>query len=490
MRIPSRGDPHLRAETSLHFHLGYVSMLSFSGSEDHVTRQNMVLTLAVFVFFCGARGARGQAAIDSKLDREMPTLLATYKALHAAPELSHQEEKTSALVARELRELGYAVTERVGKYTGHPGWTSYGVVGVLSNGEGRTVYVRTELDALPVEERTGLPYASQVRAKDDSGREVSVMHACGHDIHITSFLGTAKMLAELKNEWQGTVVMLAQPAEEAIDGARAMLDDGLYARFPRPDYVLALHDSPGVAAGAVGYTPGYAMASSTSVDVTLRGVGGHGSAPQAAKDPIVEAAEFILAIQTIVSREDSPFDPAVVTVGSIHGGTRYNIIPDDVHLQLTIRTYKEEVRQHIIQALERMAQGIAAADGIPASRAPIVKVSDEYAPATYNDPQLTLRLAGVFKKVLGPENVVETPPLMASEDFGRLGLENHQIPTCQFSLGAVDAAKLEESRRTGVPLPGLHSSLWAPVAEPTIRTGVKSMTSAVLELMKKPAAQE
>jgi len=448
--------------------------------------------LVLYCLFASVPAALSQQAnLDSLIDREMPRLVSAYKALHAAPELSHHEVKTSALVAQELRALGFDVTERVGKFAGHPDWISYGVVGVYKNGAGPTVYVRTELDALPVEEKTGLPYASTVRAKDDAGREVGVMHACGHDIHITSFLGTAKLLVELKDLWQGTLVMLAQPAEEAISGAEAMLEDGLYTRFPRPDYVLALHDSSLVAAGMVGYTPGYALASSTSVDVTIRGVGGHGSAPQVAKDPVVEAAEFILAIQTIVSRENSPFDPAVVTVGSIHGGTRYNIIPDEVHLQLTIRAYKEEVRQHIIAALERMAQGIAAADGIPASRAPIVEVSkDEYTPAMYNDPQLTLRLAEVFRKALGPANVVEVRPIMASEDFGRFGLENHQIPTCQFSLGAVDAAKLAESRRTGVPLPGPHSSLWAPVPEPTLRAGVKAMSSAVLDLMKKPGAHD
>ena len=252
----------------------------------------------------------------------MLALLSTYRSLHAAPELSHHEQKTSAFVAGELRVLGYNVTEHVGKYAGHPEWSGYGVVGVLKNGPGPTVYVRTELDALPIEEMTGLPYASKVRTKDDAGREVGVMHACGHDIHITSLLGTAKMLVELKEQWHGTLVMLAQPAEEASSGAKAMLDDGLYTRFPKPDYVIALHDTPALEAGKVGFTPGYAMASSTSVEVTLRGIGGHGSAPQVAKDPIVEAAEFILAIQTIVSREDSPFDPAVVTVGSIHGGTR------------------------------------------------------------------------------------------------------------------------------------------------------------------------
>lgn len=451
-----------------------------------MSRRVAIFCLMFFCLFFIAPPARSQQGkLDELLDREMPSLLSTYKSLHAAPELSHHEVKTSAFVAQELRALGYTVSEHVGKYAEHPDWISYGVVGVLKNGSGPTVYVRTELDALPIVEQTGLPYASHVRAKDDSGREVGVMHACGHDIHITSFLGAAKMLVELRDQWRGTLVMLAQPAEEAIDGAKAMVDDGLYTRFPRPDYVLALHNSPSVAAGKVGYTPGYALASSTSVDVTLRGIGGHGSAPQVAKDPIVEAAQYILAIQTIVSREDSPFDPAVVTVGSIHGGTRYNIIPDEVHLQLTIRTYKEEERQHILTALERMAQGIAATDGIPPSRAPTVAVSkSEYTPSTYNDPQLTLRLAEVFKEVLGPENAEEVPPVMASEDFCRFGLENHQIPICQFSLGAVDSAKLAESQRTGVPLPGLHSSLWAPVPEPTLRTGVKSMTSAVLDLMK------
>lgn len=435
----------------------------------------------------GVSSARAQQAnLDALVEREMPSLLSTYRSLHAAPELSHHEQKTSAFVAGELRALGYNVTEHVGKYAGHPEWSGYGVVGILKNGEGPTVYVRTELDALPVEEMTGLPYASKVRTKDDAGREVGVMHACGHDIHITSLLGTAKMMAEMKEQWHGTLVMLAQPAEEAISGAKAMLDDGLYTRFPKPDFVIALHDTPALEAGKVGFTPGYAMAGSTSVEVTLRGIGGHGSAPQVAKDPILEAAEFVLAIQTIVSREDSPFDPAVVTVGSIHGGTRPNIIPDEVRLQLTIRTYKEEVRQHILEALKRMAQGIAAAHGIPPSLSPIVTADEsDHSPALYNDPQLTARLAQVFRTALGTDDVVESPPVMASEDFCRFALEDRQIPICQFSLGAVDPAKLAESRRTGVPLPGLHSSLWAPVPEPTLRTGVKSMTSAVLDLMKK-----
>ena len=433
-----------------------------------------------------ARNAHGQQPdLDARIDRELPSLVQTYKSLHEAPELSHYEEKTSAFVAKELRSFGYTVTEHLGKYA-RPEWHGYGVVGVMKNGTGPTVLVRTELDALPVEERTGLPYASKVRTHDDAGREVSVMHACGHDIHITSFLGTAKMLAEMKDQWHGTLEMIGQPAEETIDGAKALLDDGLYTRFPRPDYALALHDSGNLEAGKVGTTPGYALASSTSVDVILRGLGGHGSAPQATKDPIVAAAEFIMALQTIVSREDSPFDPAVVTVGSIHGGTKYNIIPDEVHLQLTVRAYKEEVRQHILASIERIAKGVALAEGIPEDRAPLVKVSDnEVTPATYNDPQLSERLARVFAKALGTDQVLQAPPIMASEDFCRFGLEGHQIPICMFTLGAVDPVKIARSRETGVPLPSLHSSLFAPLPEPTLRTGVKAMTSAVLDLMKK-----
>ena len=422
--------------------------------------------------------------LEELVEQELPTLIATYKELHAAPELSHHEEHTGAFVAQRLRALGYTVADHVGKYE-RSEWTGYGVVSVLKNGAGPTVLVRTELDALPVEEKTGLPYASKVRAKDDAGRKVSVMHACGHDVHMTSLLGTAQVLAQLRGQWHGTLVLIAQPAEETINGASAMLADGLYTRFPKPDYALALHDSAAVPAGKVGYTPGFALAASTTVEVTMRGLGGHGSAPQLGKDPIVAAAEFILALQTIVSRENSPFDPAVVTVGSIQGGTKANIIPDDVHMALTVRTYREEVRHRILASIDRIARGIALADGIPADLAPIVKTSDtEYTPPLYNDPKLTGRLAGVFRKALGAQNVVQSPPIMASEDFGRFGLEDRQIPTCMFTLGAVDAAKLAESEKTGKPLPGPHSSLFAPLPEPTIRTGVMAMSAAVLDLMK------
>ena len=410
--------------------------------------------------------------------------MATYKSLHAAPELSHHEEKTAAFFATQLRALGYTVTEHIGKYE-RAEWTGYGVVAVMKNGAGPTVLLRTELDALPVDEKTGLPYASKVKAMNDAGQEVSVMHACGHDIHITNMLGTAKLLSELKNQWHGTLVILGQPAEETIDGARAVLRDGLYDRFPKPDYAIALHDSAELEAGRVGYTPGYSLASSNTVDIKIRGLGGHGSKPDATKDPIVLAAQVIMALQTIVSRENSPLDPAVVTVGSIHGGTRPNIIPDEVNLQLTVRAYREEVRQKLLAAIERITKGIAIAAGIPEDRAPLVKVSEtEFTAATYNEPQLTERLAAVFVQALGQENVVKIPPAMASEDFGYLSLDQ-KIPSTDFSLGAVDPARVKKSRETGTPLPSLHSALFEPLPEPTLRTGIKAMTSAVLELMKK-----
>jgi hippurate hydrolase len=341
------------------------------------------------------------------------------------------------------------------------------------------------MDALPVEEQTGLPYASQVHTKNDAGVDVGVMHACGHDIHVTTLIGTARLLAAMKDQWHGTLVLIGQPSEETIDGARAMLADGLYSHIPRPDYALALHDSSELEVGKISYTPGYSLASSTAVEVTIRGRGAHGSRPEVSKDPIVLAAEYILAIQTIVSRENSPFDPAVVTVGSIHGGTKGNIIPDEVHLQLTVRTYKEEVRQHILASLDRIAKGVALAAGVPEDRAPIVKTSEtEATPATYNDPALTAREAAALKKGLGAENVIEDKPVMGSEDFGLFGLEGHQIPTLLLRVGAIDADRIASSQKTGVPLPSLHSALFWPVPEPTIRTGVKAMTLAVMELMK------
>jgi amidohydrolase len=426
---------------------------------------------------------QAQPTLDKLIDQDMASLISTYKTLHAAPELSTREEKTSALLSNELRSLGYTVTDHVGRYE-QPGLTGYGVVAVLKNGNGPTLLVRTDMDALPVAEKTGLPYASTVKTKTDDGQEVSVMHACGHDVHMASLLGTARIMVELKGQWSGTLVLIGQPAEELGSGAKAMLNDGLYTRFPKPDIAIALHDLP-IEAGKIGIHAGYIMANATTVDITIRGIGGHGSKPETTKDPVVIAAQVILALQTIVSRENSPFEPAVVTVGSIHGGTRGNIIPDEVKLQLTVRSYKEEVRQKILASIERITKGIALSAGIPDELAPIVTSKDVSFAATFNDPALTERLTGVFRKTLGADNVVDNPPIMGSEDFGLLGLIQPPIPTCMFFLGEADPAAVALNKQNGLPLPGLHSPLFAPLPEPTIRTGVKAMTSAILELLKK-----
>jgi len=408
--------------------------------------------------------------LDQRIDRELPSLLTTYKTLHAAPELSMQEAKSSAFVAARLRELGYEVTERVGKYD-DPKNTCYGVVAVMKNGNGPVVLIRSDMDALPVTEQTGLAYAST---------NTGVMHACGHDIHMTTLLGTAKMLADLKSQWHGTVMLVGQPAEEIVAGARAMLKDDIYQRFGTPTYGIAMHDSSDIAYGKIGYTPGYTMSASDSVNVTIRGLGGHGARPQNAKDPVVVAAEFILQLQTIVSRERSPLDPVVVTVGSIHGGTKRNIIPDDVKLQLTVRTYKPEVRQRVLEAIGRIAKGVAMAAGIPDELAPVIEqVSAEASEATYNEPALTQRLASALEKSLGAENVIKIDPLMVSEDFGRFGLGG-KIPTVMMHVGATDPARIASGER----VPGLHSSGFTPVPEPTLRTAIKGMTTMALELLR------
>ena len=415
-----------------------------------------------------------RAQVQARVDREYPQLFELYKELHAHPELSLHEEKTGQRVADELKKAGLEVTARVG---GH------GVVGVLRNGSGPTILVRTDLDALPVKELTGLPYASRARAVDDTGSEVDVMHACGHDVHMTVFAGAARLLAALKDRWQGTLVMIGQPAEEKGSGARAMLKDGLFTRFPKPDYCLALHDKADLETGVVGYVEGYALANVDSVDITIRGIGGHGAWPHKAKDPVVLAAETVLALQTIVSREIPPGEPAVVTVGSIHGGTKHNIIPDEVKLQLTLRSYTDEVRERTIASVRRITRGLAEAAGLPEDRLPTVTLRDaEFTPATYNDPVLTRRVASALKRWLGESNVRQAKPVMGGEDFSELGRTQDRIPICLFWLGAVKPELVLDSEKTGKTLPALHSSQFAPVPEPTIKTGVLAMTGAVLEL--------
>jgi amidohydrolase len=399
-----------------------------------------------------------------------PEVESLYLDLHRTPELAMHEQQTAAKLAERAKALGYEVTTGVG---------GTGVVVVLRNGAGRTVLLRTDMDALPVEEKTGLPYASHVVVKTDSGTSIPVMHACGHDIHMSSWFGTAKWMATNRGRWHGTLILVAQPGEETGEGAVAMIKDGLFTRFPKPDFALAIHDSPNQPVGQVGYTPGYAMASADSVDVTVFGRGGHGGQPQNTVDPVVIAARTVLAFQTIVSRENNPLDPAVITVGAIHGGTKYNIIPDEVKLQLTVRSYKPEVRKRLLASIERVAKGEALAGGAP--REPLVRVTPT-ANTMYNDPVLTKRLVAALGRVLGPANVVEVEPKTVFEDFAEFNLAG--IPSADFWVGAVNPDKFAAAQKTGIPLPPLHSSEWAPDYSPTLKTAITVETAEMLELLE------
>jgi len=427
----------------------------------------------------GAR-AQNMPGLPASVQGQLPALTDTYKHLHQSPELSHHEEKTSAYIAAELRNAGYAVTERVGKYP--DGSQAYGIVAVMKNGAGPRLLIRSDMDALPVEEKTGLDYASKVRTTNPQAQDVGVMHACGHDLHMTVLLGTARELAARKGQWHGTVVLIGQPSEETIDGARAMLADKLYERFGKPDFVLSEHDDPVTPAGSIAIKGGPLLASSTGITLTIRGVGGHGSAPQAGKDPIVLAAEFILVAQTIVSRQIDPQQPAVLTVGTIHGGTKNNIIPDEVTLGLTLRTYSKPLRDQILADIRRTAEGLAQTYGLPADRMPVMTVN-EGTEATLNDPELAERVRKAGTAALGADRVLPADSVMGSEDVGLFSLDN-KIPAVMFRLGAQAPEKLEESKKTGVPLPGLHSALFAPVYEPAIATGVTAMTAMAIDLLK------
>jgi hippurate hydrolase len=347
------------------------------------------------------------------------------------------------------------------------------------------LYIRTDLDALPIAEETGLPYASKVRVTNLAGQEVPVMQGCGHDIHMTIFTGTARILAAMKDQWSGTLVLIGQPAEEIGAGARAMLTNGLYAKFPRPDFVISVHDSATLPAGTVGLVEGAAWANVDSMDITVRGRGGHGAYPHTTIDPIVLAARIVTSLQTVVSRETRPLDPAVVTVGSIHGGTKHNIIPNEVKLQLTLRSYTEQVRAHTIATIKRICRGEAIAAGVPEELMPVVSIAeDQFTPVTYNDPTLTRRVRSAIGAWIGADNLKSIDPEMGGEDFGLFGLDR-KIPISMFRVGAVDPAKYAESQRTGEPLPSLHSSKFAPLPEPTIKTGVTSMAAAALDLLAK-----
>ena len=400
-----------------------------------------------------------------------------YVHLHQNPELSYFEKESSKRMAKELREVGFDVTENVG---------GYGIVGVLKNGEGPTVMIRADMDGLPVKEVTGVPYQSLVTSIDDLGKTVPVMHACGHDVHMTVFVGTARRLAALKYMWKGTIVMVGQPAEERSGGARAMLGDGLFDRFPKPDYNIGLHTSASLPAGHIGYVKGYAMASVDSVDIKVRGIGGHGAYPHATKDPIIVAAQIVNSLQTLISRETSPLESGVVTVGSIHGGFKHNIISDQVDLQLTVRSYSDKVRNNLLTGIERISHNIARANGLPEDLLPIVTIPrDEYTPSLFNTPELADRIVGVIEKKDASLGIHEVEPVMAGEDFARYGRTEDKIPTLLLWLGGVSPSSYEASVRGELTLPSLHSPFFAPLPEPTLKAGVNTMVVSALELLGK-----
>ena len=405
---------------------------------------------------------------DNKLD-----LVNLYKELHANPELSFKEERTSKKLANILKNLGLEVTENFG---------GYGVVALLKNGEGKTIMLRADMDGLPVKELTGAPYASKTKSFNQVGDEVFTMHACGHDIHMTSLIGTVINLLEKKDKWQGTLMINLQPAEEVSGGARNMIKEGIFEKFPRPDFNLAFHVSADLPAGKVGYVPGWAMANVDSMDITIKGVGGHGAYPHTTKDPIVMASQLINNLQTIVSREIAPIEAAVVTVGSIHGGTKHNVIPSEVRLQLTLRSYTDEVRNQTISTIRRMARGLAEANGLSKESYPEITLKDEYTPALFNNPELTEKVRTSFESALGKENVLKLSPVMGGEDFGMYGRVEPIIPTALFWLGAVNKKVYNTSLRENIGLPSLHSAYFLPDPEPTITTGVKAMSAAIIDL--------
>ena len=461
--------------------MGYPDCLRFCWGGP-VKSTNLISVAFGVLAFVGSATLSFATELEKEVEGEVPSLLEIFKHLHANPELSYQEGETAEYVAAALRRLGFEVTEGVGDY-GVEGRISYGVVGVMKNGAGPTVMVRTDLDGLPIEENSGLAYTSVAKGLSEDGDEVFAMHACGHDLHMTAWLGTARMLSQKKELWSGTLVFVGQPAEERGAGAEAMLNDGLFERFPKPDYALAWHSNATLPAGDVGLVSGYALAAVDSVDIVVQGKGGHGAWPHTTKDPVTLAAQIIVNLQTIVSRQVSPFDPAVVTVGSIHGGTKHNIIPDQVKLQLTVRSYRPEVRKRLLASIREIAQNTARAQGWPDELLPIVEIHEEEGtPATFNDPELIERATKVFRSELGEERVHSVEPVMGGEDFSYFGIEG-EIPIAVFWLGAIEPAVVEAAAAEGRILPSLHSSGFRAYPEPAIRTGVTGMTALVLDLI-------
>jgi amidohydrolase len=439
----------------------------------------MIMTRTFFALLAAAAFAApaSAATLNESIRADMPQLMTLYRDLHANPELSMQEVRTPAKLAAEMRKLGFAVTEKVGKT---------GVVSVLRNGPGPTLLIRADMDALPVVEQTNLPFASKVRATARSGVETGVMHACGHDTHMTTFIGTARRLAAMKDQWSGTLVMILQPGEETGEGAKAMLDDGLFTRFPKPDVALAFHDAAALPAGVIGVTPGYALANVDSVDILVKGVGGHGAYPQTTKDPIVLASRIVTTLQTLVSRENDPANPAVVTVGSFQAGAKHNIISDEARLQLTVRSYKPEVRKLLLDGIRRIARGEAIAAGMPEDKMPVVTIREEmYTPATFNTEKISASTLALFQQHFGPDRAIKTPAVMGGEDFSRFWLADKSIESLIFWVGGTPKPVWDAAGGDQQKLPSLHSPFWAPDAEAVISTATEAMTIAALEVLDK-----
>ena len=430
------------------------------------------LLIATLLFVCGTPTQAPRAADDAgpaRVDAIYPAIEKLYIDLHRNPELAFHEQRTAATLAARVKALGFEVTTGVG---------GTGVVAILKNVSGPVVMLRTELDALPIEEKTGLPFASTVKTKNDAGDVVPVAHMCGHDLHMSAWVGTAELMARDRERWHGTLMLVAQPAEEIVAGATAMLRDGLFTRFPKPDYALGVHDEHALPAGVIGFHPGYFRANSTSLEMTVYGKGGHGAFPQSAIDPVVLAARIVLGLQTIVSRENNPIDPAVVTVGSIHGGSASNIIPDQVKLQITVRSLDPAVHKRLLAAIERQAKGEALAANAP--KEPLIEIKSN-TDAVYNDPELTQRMVAAVRAALGADRVVEMPAQMGGEDFSQFGLAG--VRAVLLHVGAVDAAKLEASRKSGVPVAAVHSPLFAPEREPTIKAAISAETAILMDLL-------
>ena len=433
---------------------------------SHCIRVVMVLSFAIGNIATADDTPPVQAVPE--ISALVPELEGLYRDLHEHPELGFHEERTASALAKRLQALGFEVTTGVGQT---------GLVAILRNGPGPVVMLRTELDALPIEEKTGLPFASKAKGTDSQGNVVAVSHACGHDLHMTGWYGAAKIMVSRRNAWHGTLMLVGQPAEEVNRGAAAMLADGLFTRFPKPDFAISMHDEPSLPSGTVGFHAGLFRASLDSVDVTVYGRGGHGAKPQMTVDPIVLAARAILGIQTIVSRETDPLSPAVVTIGSIHGGSAGNSIPDEVRMLMTVRSYDEKVRKHLLASIKRQLDAEAAAVDAPSP--PSIKVTPG-AEAVYNDPEVTARLVAALRRDLGPDSAVEMPAKMTSEDFSAYGRAG--VRAVLLHIGAVNPAALA----SGAKLPDLHSPQWFPELEPTLRSLVSAEVVMLTELLAAP----